>query len=1198
MKKRFSILLVLLCLFACIFSINPVIAEEGEETETTSEVLELEETDPEEETTLPEEEEVVLDETDEGEVLPPVEEEPGDEPEAPETGEQEVVFEGVTFVVPEGFKVRQSDIQGKKTLKEEAYKEAPELVEGEDCVEKELFFLTDDEEYARQVAEIYHAELTSFNNDVAVITITDDLSVEKAFAASLEEEALPFVEPNYIVRLEPSIVADQEEGRKTQGETITTGIGYEEWINYVFDNPDPFLTTPGYYNYFGIEFQWQHEAINTYAGWNTTMGGGVTVAVIDEGINVNHEEFTGKYFGGVNLINILGTSGTATYGEGHGNHVAGIIGAAVDNGVGGAGIAPYVNILGINVFKNGEADTATICAAINAAAADSNHVDIINMSLGGYWYSENENQAIQNAYKKGIVIVAAAGNDGSDIKEFPAAYDHVIAVAATNKSGTRAFFSNYGSWVTIAAPGVRILSSCSSEEDSGNDIYNEMSGTSQATPVVSGALALYMSKVGHINYEEAIKVLKASAEKAASPNIGYGIISVEKMFKKVSTLPEFHVYKSNGIEYTKEELAKPVEPGSYVVIYNPSEGSWEWTIYSTNGKKPSVKNNEVINGEVAYNGENNIIDLDNFEKGKTITINAAIVNAMGVVGKNATLKVKTPSVQVQAVKIKELALSPAKPQLYYYDEKTTEEGETSLYVSVTKLINTNGETKTLEDVDHIWTTSNDKVCQIIYEDNGGAVIKATGSGTAKVTLKMLDGSGKSATVNVTSNQLATEVKITGQDVLVPGGNTTYKATVLPKNAKNKKVSWYIDDVYFPSSFDASGITMADINIGVSNGKLTVSNKVPVGTEIDIVAVSEDLDLLLPNAYTYKTVTICEKASSVLIDANEDWKDLYDDYYYDRLTYDKKGKLTGVTLFTTEIEDDYNYYLDRYIKLDGTVVGNDIAPVWTTSNEKVAIVYEDGYVVAVGPGTAKITCTANDGSKKKATVTVKVVVPASGLTFDMEEEHDLAIGKTLDLSKCVSIGKQYGKPTVNKLNWEIEYASYNGNDITAQYTTGKTKYITVSSAGKLKVDSKIKKALNSNWGTYDYLFVVVAATTTDGTKYTDYKEVYVQNAVTKIAFEKKSYKSTDDDLDFITVDGNQVYVLTMYANAYIMEFDVKSSNPSIGSAIVDSPRWNSAKQMYSYDVYFINNSNKKGTVTLTVKALDGSNKSAKTKFTFK
>ncbi|MFF2588494.1 S8 family serine peptidase [Peribacillus butanolivorans] len=233
--------------------------------------------------------------------------------------------------------------------------------------------------------------------------------------------------------------------------------------------------------------QWHHKKLGTQAAWTKTMGSKeMVVAIIDDGIDRNHEDLKGKidhpYDAVRNRKNIV------PVGE-HGTHIAGIIAGSANNDLGGTGVAPNIKIMPINVFNGKYADTADIIEAIHYAVQQG--ADIINMSLGETSYSEALNKAVQEAYNKGLLIVAAAGNEGDMGKSvqrvYPAAFSHVISVAATDSKDKRTSYSNYHSTVDIAAPGDYILSTLP------NNRYGWMSGTSMATPMVAGVAALIWS---------------------------------------------------------------------------------------------------------------------------------------------------------------------------------------------------------------------------------------------------------------------------------------------------------------------------------------------------------------------------------------------------------------------------------------------------------------------------------------------------------------------------------------------------------------------------------------------------------------------------------------------------------------------------------------------------------------------------------
>ncbi|WP_186763863.1 S8 family serine peptidase [Planomicrobium sp. CPCC 101079] len=231
-----------------------------------------------------------------------------------------------------------------------------------------------------------------------------------------------------------------------------------------------------------IDFQYHHKTIESSLAWDVTLGSSdVVVAVIDDGIDLNHVDLKSQIVSHYNMVE----GKSFTKGE-HGTHVAGIIAGVMNNKTGGAGIAPKTKIMAIDVFDGDYALISDIVEGIYKAV-DSG-ADIINMSLGSYFPSTALEKAVQYASSKGVVVVAAAGNDAISEAHYPSSYNSVISVASTTSGDGRSSFSNYGSTIDIAAPGTEIFSTLP------NDGYGWMSGTSMASPVVAGVAALLKAK--------------------------------------------------------------------------------------------------------------------------------------------------------------------------------------------------------------------------------------------------------------------------------------------------------------------------------------------------------------------------------------------------------------------------------------------------------------------------------------------------------------------------------------------------------------------------------------------------------------------------------------------------------------------------------------------------------------------------------
>jgi subtilisin family serine protease len=266
------------------------------------------------------------------------------------------------------------------------------------------------------------------------------------------------------------------------------------------------------------EIPWGVKRVNAPKAWGTLQGEKVKVAVIDTGVDYTHPEIAPNYVGGYNAIS---TSTLPMDDHGHGTHVSGTIGAIKD-AKGVVGVAPKVSIYGVKVLdKNGSGTYSDVIAGIEWAA--NNKMNVINMSLGGRQGTDSLKKVIEIAYKSGITIVCAAGNDSGAVN-YPAKYDESLAISASNSSDGLAYFSSRGPEIDFIAPGVSIYSTYKGGG------YKTMSGTSMASPHMAGLAALVVG-MGITKPEEVKNVLTKAAVSLNLPpeKQGAGLVDAGKL---------------------------------------------------------------------------------------------------------------------------------------------------------------------------------------------------------------------------------------------------------------------------------------------------------------------------------------------------------------------------------------------------------------------------------------------------------------------------------------------------------------------------------------------------------------------------------------------------------------------------------------------------------------------------------------------
>ncbi|MBT8038384.1 MAG: S8 family serine peptidase [Verrucomicrobiae bacterium] len=253
---------------------------------------------------------------------------------------------------------------------------------------------------------------------------------------------------------------------------------------------------------------------------NTLWGKGVTVAVLDSGVNDHTALNRGNGKVTHTVLTELAEGDTQL---GHGTAVASIISGDHPRT---PGVAPASDLLSIRITDaQGSSDSFTLAEGI-LLAADSG-ADIINISMGSYGDSALVAEAVQYAQGKGVVIVASSGNEGMEAIAYPAAYDGVIAVGAVEGNGSHLHFSNSGENLDISAPGFQVSAAW------GEDQLTAFSGTSASAPFVSGAIAATMSENPHMTAQQAadlvLRVTNDAGYPGDDPAYGSGILALDRV---------------------------------------------------------------------------------------------------------------------------------------------------------------------------------------------------------------------------------------------------------------------------------------------------------------------------------------------------------------------------------------------------------------------------------------------------------------------------------------------------------------------------------------------------------------------------------------------------------------------------------------------------------------------------------------------
>ncbi|MCI5056882.1 MAG: S8 family serine peptidase [Flavobacteriales bacterium] len=359
--------------------------------------------------------------------------------------------------------------------------------------------------------------------------------------------------------------------------------------------------------------QWNIAAVDGELAWNITFGSSdIKIAVLDDAFLLNHEDLQNVIWqnpleipnngldedgnGYIDDVtgwdaadsdNNVNPSNPSNFVFSHGTHCAGIAGAETDNSLGISSLGFGVSIVPVKIAEDAG---GTISGAYDGLIyAMNTGVNVINMSWGSSVYSNTYQNLFDQAHAMNIVCVAAAGNNNSNTPIYPASYDHVIAVGASDDSDIKAGFSNFGSWIDVVAPGTNIIGPVATSISS----YESYDGTSSAAALTAGLCGLMLSKDSSLTADEIESCLKSTTDDINPLNPGFsgllgtGRINALKALQCVSIFADFFMPFSEICPGTPIQFVDQSAPGPIL--------TWDW---SFPGGTPPTSN--VMSPTVSY----------------------------------------------------------------------------------------------------------------------------------------------------------------------------------------------------------------------------------------------------------------------------------------------------------------------------------------------------------------------------------------------------------------------------------------------------------------------------------------------------------------------------------------------------------------------------------------------------------------------
>lgn len=353
----------------------------------------------------------------------------------------------------------------------------------------------------------------------------------------------------------------------------------------------------------GYSSQWWLDAVGARQSWAVATGKGISVAVIDSGVDLTHPDLVrslrsdGYNFGDGNA--------TPQDALGHGTFIAGIVAAQRNNGLAGSGLAPDARILPIkiNPGKKNDFSTETVQQAIDYAVEKGAHVINFSFEFTPGDEPQTVKDALQRAFQAGIIVVAASGNESQAVG-FPANYPGVIAVAGSNQDGSLASFSNLGPEVVLAAPATGMQSTLL-----GGGFGINGQGTSYAAPVVAATIALLLQTDNRLQRPQLVSLLRTNGRALTTSSMNFNILDSGKSL--LALLPDLHstqntFSQSDSLHLDYRLPATAAASDLYITLQTPvgefsllADGNW--SSVASNGYSPLIRgfsSTQPLNGHL------------------------------------------------------------------------------------------------------------------------------------------------------------------------------------------------------------------------------------------------------------------------------------------------------------------------------------------------------------------------------------------------------------------------------------------------------------------------------------------------------------------------------------------------------------------------------------------------------------------------